>query len=165
MIKAIALVMWGLVLLIPLVGCKSTQQVRFDTIEQQQKIAIAAYQQGDLHIAEGYWRKIVSAMPEHAQSWCQLGHVNYRLHRYQAASNAYQRCLNLAPEQANIWHNLAAVKLRQATELLLTGQAYLEVAEGRVETHSFAYNYQRLMAELVRFHGVADKSIELTYEP
>lgn len=141
-------------------GCASTEKVTFNTLEQQRAIASKSYQQGDLHVAEGYLQRIVSSLPEHSDSWCKLGHINYRLNRYSAATSAYEKCLTLTPEQPEIWHNLAAVKLREATEFLLTGRAYIPESNEAAGASSFAVNYDRLLNELSRLHGVAGYSIE-----
>ncbi|WP_417667037.1 tetratricopeptide repeat protein [Pseudidiomarina sp.] len=142
-------------------GCAATGKTTFNTLEQQRAIASKSYQQGDLHVAEGYLQRIVSSLPKDSVSWCQLGHINYRLNRYLAATNAYQKCLSITPEQPEIWHNLAAVKLRQATEFLLTGRAYIPEINETGSASSFAVNYTRLLNELGRLHGVAGYSTEM----
>lgn len=142
-------------------GCAATEKTTFNTLEQQRAIASKSYQQGDLHIAEGYLQRIVSSLPDHSDSWCKLGHINYRLNRYSAATNAYEKCLSLTPELPEIWHNLAAVKLRQATEFLLTGRAYITEQTETGEPSSFAMNYDRLLNELGRLHGVAGYSVKM----
>ncbi|RWU08758.1 tetratricopeptide repeat protein [Pseudidiomarina gelatinasegens] len=142
-------------------GCAATEKTTFNTLEQQRAIASKSYQQGDLHVAEGYLQRIVSSLPKDSASWCKLGHINYRLNRYSAATNAYERCLSLTPELPEIWHNLAAVKLREATEFLLTGRAYIPELNEAGSASSFAVNYTRLLNELGRLHGVAGYSTEM----
>lgn len=134
-----------------LVGCQATN-ASFDNIAQLQDLASQSYIAGDLHQAEGYWLDIAKVMPEHNRAWCQLGHINYRLHRYSAASNAYQKCLAIAPQQLSIWHSLTAVKLREASETLLMGSAHLN----NEENANLVSKYQLLMRELLRLHGIAD---------
>ncbi|WP_417659876.1 tetratricopeptide repeat protein [Pseudidiomarina sp.] len=154
-----------LIIALPLVftgaGCAATEKTTFNTLEQQRAIASKSYQQGDLHIAEGYLQRIVSGLPNDSDSWCKLGHINYRLNRYSAATNAYEKCLSLTPELPEIWHNLAAVKLRQATEFLLTGRAYIPESNEADSASSFTVNYDRLLNELGRLHGVAGYSTEM----
>lgn len=142
-------------------GCKTTNDVNFSSVEQHYSIASDVYQQGDLHTAEGFLQKVIKAQPNHRESWCLLGHVYYRLNSYRAADNAYQKCLSLRGEQPQIWHNLAAVKLRQATELLITGLPYLEPNESNV---TFNANYRLLLQELAHLHGVSSLILESSIE-
>lgn len=144
---------WAIILLLSfyLLGCK-TNDASFETIAQMQELATQAYTNGDLHRAEGLWSDIVRVMPEHAEAWCQLGHIDYRLHRYAAANNAYQKCLVIKPRNIAVWHNLTAVKLRDASETLIRGSAYLTTEHDR----DLVGKYQLLLRELMRLHGIAD---------
>lgn len=160
MIKFLSAFLVG-ILVLALTGCNSTQKVNFANVQQHYAVAKTGYIQGDLHTAEGYLLKVVKAQPNHHESWCLLGHVYYRLNSYQAASNAYQTCLSLKPEQSAIWHNLAAVRLRQATELLIKGMPYLQATN---VDKQFSTNYQLLLEELARLHGVASLNLETRVE-
>ncbi|MBR9908668.1 MAG: hypothetical protein GYB30_11580 [Gammaproteobacteria bacterium] len=135
---------------LPLIGCQSND-ASFENIAQLQELAQRAYVSGDLHQAEGLWLDIVKVMPEHTEAWCQLGHIDYRVHRYTAATHAYQKCLAITPHNVSAWHSLTAAKLREASETLLIGSAYLE---GEKDQRLVA-NYQRLLRELMRLHGIA----------
>lgn len=139
-------------LLLSLLGCKTTVLPE-GALEKNTKIASLAYQRGDLHLAEGYLQRILDTNPNHSDSWCQLGNIRYRLHDYEAATRAYDRCLKLNPSQPVIWHNAAAVKLRQATELLLIGQGYLADNSAPVSS-PLASQIQQLLVELMRLHGI-----------
>src|SRR5690554_2551229 len=143
--------------LLSMVGCKTTGLPE-DLLAKNTDIALLAYQRGDLHLAEGYLQRVLAANSNHQESWCLLGNINYRLHDYEAATRAFDRCLKINPEQPQIWQNAAAVKLRQATELLLRGQGYLT----REETPSspLARRFQLLLAELMRLHGVEAAALE-----
>lgn len=132
-------------------ACQSTS-ASFENVAQLQQLASHAYAAGDLHLAEGYWLNITQAMPEHTDAWCQLGHINYRLHRYAAAGNAYKKCLAITPNNLAAWHNLTAVKLREASATIIQGSGYLEASDNQQLTHK----YQLLMRELLRLHGIAD---------
>lgn len=151
----------GIILMLVLTGCNTTQKVNFANVKHHYAVAKTGYIQGDLHAAEGYLLKVVKAQPNHQESWCLLGHIYYRLNIYQAASNAYQTCLSLRPEQSAIWHNLAAVRLRQATELLIKGMPYLQSIN---VDKKFSNNYQLLLEELARLHGVAGLNLETRVE-
>lgn len=109
-----------------------------------------AYQQGDLHAAEGLWRQLLQRDKQLYEGWCQLGHIGFRQHQYQSAVEAYQRCLQLHPQQPAIWHNLAVVRLRQATELLLQGQAYADQQEA-----SDTQQQQQLLQHLLKLQRVS----------
>jgi|SRR5690554_1200402 len=150
-----------LLVLTYLSGCKATSaDVSFETIETLQKLAYASYQAGDLHQAEGHWRKLTQLTPLNSIAWCQLGHVHYRRHRYQAASKSYQKCLEINPSQIDVWHSLSAVKLREATETLLLGSSYISDNSDS----QLVRNYQRLQRELLRLHGVADGYLGVHHE-
>lgn len=147
--------------LLILSGCNATQKINFANVQHNYSIAKSSYLVGDLHTAEGRLLNVVKAQSNHHESWCLLGHVYYRLNSYEAASNAYQSCLSLQPDQPAIWHNLAAVRLRQATELLISGLPYMATQAGEKQ---FAANYQLLLDELARLHGVASLNLETRVE-
>ncbi len=133
-----------------LAGCATTNLPELEAIQQQQ-VAQDAYLSGDLHLAEGLWRRAIKRNSQLQHLWCKIGHVNFRLHEYEAAFQAYQRCLADDREQPIVWRNLAAVRLRQATELLLIGHKYL-VTITAPETQQFRSDYERLMKQLLSFH-------------
>lgn len=135
-------------------ACQSTN-ASFENVSQLQQLATHAYAAGDLHLAEGYWLNVTQAMPEHADAWCQLGHIDYRLHRYTAAGNAYQKCLAITPNNLAVWHNLTAVKLREASATIIQGSGYLAEEDNQQLIHK----YRLLMRELLRLHGIADGAL------
>lgn len=146
-----------LVLALLLMGCQTTQSRELELqLEPALYAAQTAYRQGDLHFAEGLWRQVLDAYPEQGQVWCDIGHVNYRVHRYDAAYEAYQFCLANNPQQPDIWKNLAAIRLRQATELLLAGHAYLGMPTsfGARNNQAQRYEYEMLMQQLLALHRV-----------
>lgn len=143
--------------LLSMVGCKTTGLPE-DLLAKNTDIALLAYQRGDLHLAEGYLQRVLDSNPNHQESWCLLGRINYRLHDYEAATRAFDRCLKLNPQQPEIWHNAAAVKLRQATELLLRGQGYLP--HEHAPSSPLARRFQLLLTELMRLHGVEAATFE-----
>jgi len=91
-----------------------------------QRIALAnhAYQIGDLNTAEATWRQVLKIDAEVTEGWCALGHIAFRQQRYEEALRHYEQCLKLMPEQPKIWHNLAVIRIRQATETLIIGAPY-----------------------------------------
>lgn len=85
-----------------------------------------AYYAGDLITAEGLLRRALSYNDKDADSWFLLGNIYLRTQQYVAAQNAYQRAARLKPEQAEIWHNLALIHIRQATQTLLEGRRHVD---------------------------------------
>lgn len=157
--KLVLLIVSGIVVS----GCQmtSTSMANHEHMDTHYQIAKKAYQQGDLHVAEGYLHRVTAVEPNHAPSWCLLGHIGFRLNRYEAAQQGYERCLRIHPQQPLIWHNLAALRLRQATELLMTGLPYLTQETAPLVPH-FKQNYQLLLNELKYLHGLTLEPTEVT---
>ncbi|WP_198677983.1 tetratricopeptide repeat protein [Pseudidiomarina planktonica] len=105
-----------------LTGC--TSKPPSDVFDLQLAAAYKSYRDGDLTVAEARWRRLVKVDQALTEGWCVLGHISLRQQRYQEALKHYQRCLQLRPEQSEIWHNVAVIRIRQATEALLSGAPY-----------------------------------------
>lgn len=133
-------------------GCASTTTQQEPFVQQLQKTAAAAYHIGDLHQAEGLWQQALAANPEVYSNWCSLAQVRFRLHQYDAAAIGYQRCLEGHAAQPLAWHNLAAVRLRQATEALLEGSMYLD---DRADSEQLKRDYQALLEHLFKLQRAA----------
>ncbi|MDX1706261.1 tetratricopeptide repeat protein [Pseudidiomarina sp.] len=145
MVKAI----W-LLLALAVAGCTATgKSVYKPATERSMKAAETAYRQGDLHLAEGLLLELVKDGDNSAPGWCYLGHISFRQHRYEEALAAYQRCLEFRQQQPDIWRNMAALRLRQATELLLSGTAYLAAGEVSTEQQRFNREYHKLLQQLM----------------
>lgn len=139
-----------LLLLLAATGCAATHSPGHDPTQQRSlKAAEQAYRQGDLHLAEGLWRDIVSDSDHVSPGWCYLGHISFRQHRYDEALSSYQQCLDFRPQQPAIWRNMAALRLRQATELLLSGTAYLADREATAGQQRFNREYRKLLRQLM----------------
>jgi cytochrome c-type biogenesis protein CcmH/NrfG len=137
-----------------MLGCQTTQpQLGETTFQPAIDNAMMAYQQGDLQLAEGLWRRLLQRDPSLFMAWCHLGHIGFRQHDYDTALNAYQKCLRQQPQQAEIWHNMAVIKLRQASELLIQGSAYLPAEDSA--SHDHKHNYQRLLNALMALQRVS----------
>lgn len=120
-----------LVLMLPgLSGC--TSKPPSETFDRQLAAAYQSYQEGDLTSAEARWRALVQIDPELTEGWCLLGHIGLRQQRYHEALRHYQTCLELTPAQPAIWHNIAVIRIRQATEALLVGAPYQTDSEHRL---------------------------------
>lgn len=124
-------------------ACQSTptslqlQSQRSVTAAQQ------AYHLGDLLSAEALLQSHLQLHADDADGWFLLGNIYLRTAQYPAAQRAYARASQLSPKQAEIWHNLALVHLRQATHVLLEGQLHHD------ET------YEPLLGWLLHMQGAA----------
>ncbi|WP_194755926.1 tetratricopeptide repeat protein [Aliidiomarina indica] len=105
-----------------LAGCASTgnkvisSQQPIDTLERAARLA---YDAGDFLSAEAYLHQLLEHEPRFAEGWFLLGNLHLRQHRFSAAQRAYEYTLNLAPDHALAWHNLAITQLRIATATLI----------------------------------------------
>lgn len=108
----------------------------YEALLRQAKIS---YEQGDMHKSESLWRQLVSAHTELAIVHQYLGHISFRFGRWQEAYSHYQSSLALEPQQPHLWHNLAVIRLRQATETLIRAQQYQPLADD-----------EKLLAQLLR---------------
>lgn len=139
-----------LVLLL-LAGCQVTPEVSSEmtiNTEQQRKVAMQAYQQGDYHLAQGVLRRLAEPPISDPQAPCYLGSIYFRQHEYEAALRSFRTCRQQQPEQLEIWFNSAAIHLRLASELLLTGRSYATRDVDATETEIQA-NYSLLLEALL----------------
>ena len=124
MVKSIVVIC---IVLIGISGCAATAPKRSELPESYGKLvqnARHAYQLGDLSLAESLWRQALELRPTVQQGYCELGQISFRLHRYAEAESHYLRCLSANPKQPEVWHNLAALQIRQATEFLLQSESH-----------------------------------------
>ncbi|RUO25351.1 hypothetical protein CWE09_01035 [Aliidiomarina minuta] len=116
------LILWFMMLLMS--GCVSSAVNSRPS--ELRATAQQAYYAGDLITAEGLLRQALDYNDKDADSWFLLGNIYLRTQQYVAAQNAYQRAARLKPEQAEIWHNLALIHIRQATQTLLEGRRHVD---------------------------------------
>ena len=136
-------------------GCQSTApQPTEMTFAPLLDNATKSYQQGDLQLAEGLFRQLIAHDPSLMIAWCHLGHIGFRQHRYEAAINAYQQCIRYQPQQPDIWQNMAVIKLREASELLIQGSAFLPPAQ---EAQQIQSNYSRLIQSLMLLQRISQE--------
>lgn len=108
-------------------GCQATPSTALQVNPAHlRQAAQAAYQQGDFLSAEAMLLKNVSLFANDVDSWFLLGNLYLRTAQYAAAQRAYLQASKYKPEQAEIWHNLALVYLRMATQSLLEGALHTE---------------------------------------
>lgn len=135
--------------LILLSGCQSTPSQSFHVNPMQlRQAAQIAYQQGDLLSAESMLLKNTALFEKDVDSWFLLGNLYLRTAQYSAAQRAYLHASKYRPEQPEIWHNLALVYLRQATQSLLEGQL-----------HSDA-EFEPLLSWLLHMQGAQSTPVE-----
>lgn len=108
--------------LLMLTAC--TSQPLTQAFEARINMAHHYYKIGDLNAAEASWRALLAKDAELTEGWCALGHIGFRQQRYEEALRHYEQCLKLSPEQPKIWHNLAVIRIRQATETLIIAMPY-----------------------------------------
>ncbi|EKF73863.1 hypothetical protein A11A3_11658 [Alcanivorax hongdengensis A-11-3] len=77
-----------------------------------------AYTDGLFVEAEAYYRELVNDNPALYQGWFRLGNIYARSNQLDAAITMYERCLELDPDQARAWYNLALVRTRQSLRTL-----------------------------------------------
>lgn len=102
-----------------------------------------AYSAGDLITAEGLLREALALHAQDADSWFLLGNIYLRTRQYTAAERAYREAARLKPEQHQIWHNLAVIHIRQATQTLLEGQQHVD------------HDFEPLLGWLLQVQGVS----------
>ncbi len=70
---------------------------------------VAAYEKGDLAVAEARFAAAVTANPDYARAWKWLGRVRYEEGKFAPAAVAYRRALELRPDdaQARYFYRLA----------------------------------------------------------
>ncbi|MDN7138923.1 hypothetical protein J6J34_11955 [Pseudidiomarina sp. 1ASP75-14] len=148
--------LWLTIVLL-LAGCQSTPKAaqQFDSnLEQQRQVAMQAYRQGDYHLAQGLLQKLAAHPVADPQAACFLGAIYFRQHEYHAALNSFESCREQQPEQLEIWFNSAAIHLRLASELLLTGKSYARL-DASAKPVGLERNYNELLQALLRLQRIA----------
>lgn len=126
-------------------GCASTGAGISGTTRPAELRSTAeyAYSAGDLITAEGLLREALELHAQDADSWFLLGNIYLRTRQYAAAERAYREAARLKPEQHQIWHNLAVIHIRQATQTLLEGQRHVD------------HDFEPLLGWLLQVQGVS----------
>jgi len=142
-----------LALCISLLGCKATSSSEsaphLAAAEQQRRVAMQAYENGDYHVAMGLLQAIDSQQTDR-QASCYIGAIHFRLHEYQAAERKFSKCRLLNPDDASAWLNSAATHIRLATEILLTGSSY-QSGQPAAQPDS---QYNELLHALMRLQNI-----------
>ncbi|MBL7250931.1 tetratricopeptide repeat protein [Alloalcanivorax sp. C16-2] len=117
------------------------------------RLAEKAYQQGLFVEAESYYRELVSDNPELYEGWFRLGNIYARTGQLDAAITMYERCLDLDPDQARAWYNLALVRTRQSLRTL--ADAEQRFADRPADQRRLGALRQRLVEALTSKDGEA----------
>ncbi|MCH4293095.1 tetratricopeptide repeat protein [Shewanella sp. 3B26] len=103
-------------------GCASTssqqEHVGDPHIMSLQAQAEASYKLAKLDQAESQYLQVLQSVPNYAPGWFRLGNIYTRTGRHDAAIAAYQRCVELEPENQKAWYNMGLVRIKQSTEIL-----------------------------------------------
>lgn len=99
--------------------------------------AVARHQAGDLAEAERLYRSILTLLPDHAPTLCNLGAVLARQERFEEAGRCYTICLAATPGYADAHFNLGNLyrRLNQFREAVAQYQECLKAKPG----HGSAY--------------------------
>lgn len=138
-----------------LLGCSTAPKHQGNPdIMAVQARAEQAYRTAMLDQAESLYLEVLSSVPNYAPAWFRLGNIYTRTGRQEAAVAAYQRCLELDPNNQKAWYNMSLVRLKQSTQLL-------QRAAGRGDKESAVHRQiEALLAELTRLQSApsADKA-------
>ncbi|HCE40695.1 MAG: hypothetical protein CL543_10960 [Alcanivorax sp.] len=112
--------LWPTLILAALLSACATSASNIDGDNNANKLRRAeqAYTDGLFVEAEAYYRELVNDNPELYQGWFRLGNIYARSGQLDAAITMYERCLELDPDQARAWYNLALVRTRQSLRTL-----------------------------------------------
>ncbi|MCL2913868.1 tetratricopeptide repeat protein [Shewanella corallii] len=138
-----------LLMLIFMQGCSSAPPPHkgnkdIMTIQAQ---AEQAYRRAMLDQAESLYLEVLNSVPNYAPAWFRLGNIYTRTGRQEAAIAAYQRCLELEPNNQKAWYNMSLVRLKQSTQLL-------QEASGRGDQKSAVHQQiEALLSELTQLQS------------
>lgn len=109
---------WTFLLLLATTACTLQQSTRKDEpdvdIFEIERLAIAAYDIGDMAESEKYYTILVQKIPKEAQHWFRLGNIYARTNRPNAAVSTYRESLIRDPKLVKSWYNMGIVQLKQA---------------------------------------------------
>lgn len=102
-----------------LAGCVAAGNPKVDySLDEQLSRADQAYREARLEDAEPIYRQISLSHPELKDVWFRLGNIYTRQIQLDAAVRAYERVIQLDPNDGRAWYNLSLVRVKQATGTL-----------------------------------------------
>ena len=93
--------------------------------------AAKAYAAGDREAALSAYQRYVKSYPNDAMAWTRIGNLHLMANESQPAIDAYKKSLAIDRNQAEAWHNLSVVRLRQAHAAMLAEYHTLEPGSNR----------------------------------
>ncbi|MEQ8259082.1 MAG: tetratricopeptide repeat protein [Alcanivorax sp.] len=136
-----------LMLVAALSACSTTATTSGgDDSADRLRLAENAYQEGLFVEAESYYRELVADNPDLYQGWFRLGNIYARSGQLDAAITMYERCMDLDPDQARAWYNLALVRTRQSLRTL--ADAEQRFADNPADQRRIALLRERLVEAL-----------------
>ena len=104
-------------------GCAVRVPPTAQESEQMRQAAVLAYESGEASRAETLYQGLARAYPADPENWFRLGNLYARANRNEDAAAAYQKALQLNPNDARAWYNLGVVRQHQAYTLFLQADA------------------------------------------
>lgn len=104
-------------------SCASTEVIE-KTPKEKVDLFVEAedyYKKGLLVQAEAKYRALLESNPNMYEAWLRLGNIHARTGQLEAAILAFEKCVEVAPQQVRGWNNLALVRVMQATEVVKEG--------------------------------------------
>lgn len=108
-----------------MIGCASNSE-QPEGLTPKQKISFLLeaddyYKKGLLTQAEARYRKALEENPNIYEARLKLGNIYVRKGQLEAAVLAFERCIEIDPDQVRAWNNLALTRVMQATEVTREG--------------------------------------------
>ncbi|WP_434341190.1 tetratricopeptide repeat protein [Motilimonas cestriensis] len=89
-------------------------KIAFEQLEQANKF----YKEGRLDEAETEYIKLSNSYPNYSFAYFRLGNIYVRTGQYEAAVIKFEKSIQLNPNDARAWNNLALTRTRQAIKVL-----------------------------------------------
>jgi tetratricopeptide (TPR) repeat protein len=109
-----------------LAGCVAAGPPKVNySLDDQLRRADQAYREARLEDAEPIYRQVTLDHPDLKDVWFRLGNIYTRQNQLEAAVRAYERTIQLDPNEGRAWYNLSLVHLKQAVATLETASQSL----------------------------------------
>ncbi len=108
-------------LLVALIGCTSTSSGDLMGDFEQ---ANTYYAKGMYSDAERILLGLAKKTPNNYEVYFKLGNIYVRTGQFEAAERAYQRCMEIDPEQPKGWYNMSLLRVKQALYLAEQGRTH-----------------------------------------
>lgn len=105
------------------------------------------YNRGLYSDAERLLLALAKKTPDNYEVFFKLGNIYVRTGQFEAAELAYQRCIEIDPEQPKGWYNMSLLRVKQALYLAEQGKSHSKKEAPEFE-HKFNHLSDRLMSTL-----------------